>query len=102
MNPKHDEFDLPTAFTQRLRAAYSHDVEIPAAVEAAVVGVAREKFERRRRVRMMVRWGAAAASALAAAIALAVVLHRPGGTVSVPLAKGDVNGDGLVNMVDAL
>jgi hypothetical protein len=54
---------------------------------------------------MMIRWGIGAASALAAAIVMAVMLHRPGGGVvngPAVMAKGDVNGDGVVNMVDAL
>jgi hypothetical protein len=51
-------------------------------------------------MRLMVRWGTGVAAGLAAVIVLAVSIHRPAPEKA--LAKGDVNGDGAVNIVDAL
>jgi hypothetical protein len=103
MKPDADEFDLPADLARALRSAYTHPVAIPTAVDQVILAAAREKFDRRRRMRLLVRWGSGAAAAIAATIALAVILHRPPQSATAPaIAKGDVNGDGRVNMVDAM
>jgi hypothetical protein len=108
MHRDPDEFDLPHDLATALRSAYAHEVAIPPATDAAIMAAAREKFDRRRRMRLLARWGggAAAAAAIAASVVLAVMLHRPPqtGTMTSPAiaSRGDVNGDGHVNMVDAM
>ncbi len=51
-------------------------------------------------MRLMTRWGAGLAAGIAAMIVVAISLHHPAPAKS--LAKGDVNGDGTVNILDAL
>jgi hypothetical protein len=101
MSHPPDEFDLPPRLADALRAAYTHRADVPPRVDDAVLSAAREKFDRRRRLRLMARWGTGLAAGLAAVITLAVVLHRPAAPAR-SLAKGDVDADGRVNMVDAL
>ena len=101
MSHPPDEFDLPPRLADALRAAYTHRVDVSPRVDTAVLAAAREKFDRRRRLRLMARWGTGLAAGLAALITVAVILHHP----AMPLksvAKGDVDADGRVNMVDAL
>jgi hypothetical protein len=101
MSHPPDEFDLPPRLADALRAAYTHRADVPPRVDDAVLSVAREKFARRHLLRLMARWGTGLAAGLAAVIALAIVLHRPAVPVR-SLAKGDVDADGRVNMIDAL
>jgi hypothetical protein len=101
MSHPPDEFDLPPRLADALRAAYTHRADVPPRVDDAVLSVAREKFARRHLLRLMARWGTGLAAGLAAVITLAVVLHRPAAPAR-SLAKGDVDADGRVNMVDAL
>lgn len=101
MSVDPDQSDLPEPLADALRSAYAHRVEIPQRIDESVFSAARAKFDHRRRLRMLVRWGSGVAAGLAAVIALAVVLHRPTAPAKA-VAKGDVNADGQVNMVDAL
>jgi len=96
--PEHPE---PQRLADALRAAYGHRRSIPDSVDASILSTAREKFARRRRMRLTARWGSGLAAGLAAVIALAVVLHRPAAPAR-SLAKGDVDADGRVSMVDVM
>jgi hypothetical protein len=96
-----NEPDFPRPLTDALRTAYTHRPEIPSRIDTAILSAARAKSDHRRRLRLLVRWGGGIAAGLAAAIVLAVTLHRPA-TPSKPIARGDVNSDGQVNMIDAL
>ncbi|HEY7118685.1 MAG TPA: dockerin type I domain-containing protein [Tepidisphaeraceae bacterium] len=100
-NEQEEQLDLPPALVDALRAAYGRRPEIPSGVDDAILSAARDQFARRRRMRMAIRWGAAAATGLAAVLALVVFLHRPLHP-SRPIARGDINADGQLNMVDAL
>jgi hypothetical protein len=102
MSHSSDEFDLPPRLADAVRDAYTHRVAIPRRLDDALLATARAKFERRRRTRLMIRWGTGLAAGLAAAITLALVLHRPSHSPAQTLAKGDLNADGRVTMVDAL
>jgi hypothetical protein len=101
MTPEPDEFDLPQSLLDDLRWAYGRRQQIPSGVDEAVLSVARAKFDQRRRLRLIARWGTGLAAGLAAVVALAVILHRPPAPTKT-IAKGDVNADGQVNMVDVL
>jgi hypothetical protein len=90
-----DDFEFPK-LGEALQAAYSHRAEVPAAVDEAIRAAARERFDQRRRLRLMVRWGTGLAAGIAAAIVIVVSLHRP--APMQPLARGDHP----LNMVDAL
>lgn len=100
MSDSPQQTDLPPRLVQALGEAYTHRPKIPAAVEDSILAQAHEKFARRRRLRLMARWGTGLAAGLAAMIVLVVWLHHPKPTQN--FAKGDINRDGQVNMVDAL
>ncbi len=99
MNNETDEFDF-RKLSDALRDAYTHRAEIPASLDQAIYTAAQERFDRRHRLRLMARWGTGLAAGLAAVIVIVVSLNRPPASKSI--AKGDVNGDGQFNMVDAL
>jgi hypothetical protein len=100
MSEETDQFELPEPLAGALRAAYEHRVRIPASVDQAVLSAARAKFAQRRSLRLFVRWGAGIAVGIAAMIVVVVSLHHPAGNAVI--AKGDINADGNLNIVDAL
>src|SRR3954454_23618550 len=69
-----DDFDFPK-LGDSLRAAYSRRVEVPVAVDEAIRAAATERFGRRRRLRLIARWGTGLAAGVAAAIVLIITLH---------------------------
>jgi hypothetical protein len=89
-----DDFDFPK-LGKALQAAYGHRAAVPARVDEAIRAAATERFGRRRRLRLIARWGTGLAAGIAAAIVLIVTLHRP-----TPL--GPVGFDRQMTMVDAL
>jgi hypothetical protein len=89
-----DDFDFPK-LGEAMQAAYRHRANVPATVDDAIIAAARERFSRRRRLRLMARWGTGLAAGVAAAIVLIVSLHRPA-----PL--GPVGFDRQMTMIDAL
>jgi len=100
MSDSPQQTDLPPQLAQALREAYTHRSSIPAGVEDSILAQAHEKFARRRRLRLIARWGTGLAAGLAATIVLVVWLHHPKPVQN--FAKGDINRDGQVNMIDAL
>jgi hypothetical protein len=100
MTDANDQFDLPPRMVGALRDGFAHRAQIPASVDAAILDAARVRFDRRRRLRMRIRWAGGLAAGLAAVIVLAISLQRPPAAKAV--AKGDVNADGQLNIVDAL
>jgi hypothetical protein len=104
MNQDPEQLDLPPALADALRSAYSHHPDVPTEIDTAVLTASRERFGRRRRMKLMARWGTGLAAGLAAMIVIIVNVSRPGPapTPTAILARGDVNADGQVNMVDAL
>src|SRR5437764_13237536 len=100
MSNSPEQTDLPPQLALALRAAYTHGPSIPAAAEDSILAQADEKFGRRRRLRLIARWGTGLAAGLAATIVLVVWLHHP--TTTLAVAKGDINADGQINMIDAL
>jgi hypothetical protein len=90
----NDEVEFPR-LGDALRAAYTHRAAVPVSVDEAIGAAAAERFGRRRRLRLMARWGTGLAAGIAAAIVLIVSLHRPA-----PL--GPVGFDRQMTMVDAL
>src|SRR5687768_5456080 len=90
------ELDVPGALGDALRGAYRARVEIPGRVDDAVIAAARGKFDRRRRLKLLARWGAAV-SAVAAAVLVVILLLPQRDRQNVPGAvvkavKGDVDG----------
>ena len=95
MSEETNEFDLPK-LSDALRAAYTHRPVIPASVDQAILTAARARFDQRRRLRLLTRWGAGLAAAVAASIVIVISLHRPAPTT--PLARADHP----LTMIDAL
>src|SRR4051794_29938275 len=94
MSDEIDDFDFPK-LGEALRAAYGHRAAVPARGDEAIGAAAAKRFGRRRRLRLIARWGTGLAAGIAAAIVLIVTLHRP-----TPL--GPVGFDRQMTMVDAL
>lgn len=100
MSEENEQFEIPDRFVKALRDAYTHHTKVTPAADNAVLSMAHAEFSRRRRMRLVARWGTGLAAAVAAMIVIAISIHHP--TPQKSLAKGDVNGDGTVNIVDAL
>lgn len=105
-DPDEDNFNLPRTLRNALNQLHPTP-PVPAELDDRVLFVARNGFARRLRTRMILRRTAAAGGAVAAAIALffGVQAMRPvqvGAPVAASRVVGDVNGDGRVDIVDAL
>jgi hypothetical protein len=100
MSEENEQFEIPDHLASALRNAYTHQTEIPRTADNAVLSLAHAEFARRRRMRLFARWSTGLAAGIAAMVVIAISLHHPAPAKSV--AKGDVNGDGTVNIVDAL
>jgi len=99
---------IPDRLVEELRGAYRPVRPIGGGIDAAVVAMARAHLAARRRRRMVLIAGTLAA---AAGLAIAAVVAWPGsrGTRGGPITGapgrvtvGDINGDGVVDMLDAL
>jgi hypothetical protein len=101
---------LEPALESSLRGLYGGAGTLPPALDSAVMRLAGERAAIVRRKRAWYRFaGRAAAVAAAAGLALAaVIIPRIGTSPAVPAAAalaagiGDVNGDGVVDILDAL
>jgi hypothetical protein len=100
MSPESEDLDLPKPLADALRDAYTYQPEIPTRIDHSILSTGHAKFAQRRRHRLIVRWGTGVAAGLAAVITLVIIL-RPTPPAK-PIARGDINTDGQVNMVDAL
>jgi hypothetical protein len=103
--------NLPPDLADALRGAFTHRPQGPPMVDSAILFAARRKFDARRRLRMRIFWGTGVAAAVAACIMVVVMLipdKRPDGAPQAvgpetrPALKGDFNGDGKVDIVDAM
>jgi hypothetical protein len=112
MNDRDDaNFDLPRPLRDALDALHTAP-PVPLVLDDRILFAARDGFARRLRTRMILRRTAAAGGAVAAAIAVffGVQAVRTAGTspprqMAVNAAQhvvGDVNGDGRVDILDAL
>lgn len=103
----YSEVIVPQGLRDDLAALYGERVAVPAEVDAAILGMGQRRFAaRRRRRRLVVRVGQGLAAA--AAIGLVVWAVRPGAgprverVAKVAAVPGDVDGDGQVDILDAL
>ncbi len=97
-----DDFQLPDAFVRELKRQASPMVDVPQAVDEAVLASARTHLRRRRAWRAWV--ATAAAVGLAATVGIAVLAGRDdtGSRVAIEALAADVNRDQAVNILDAL
>src|SRR5688572_14012571 len=109
--PEQFDLDLPAGLTEALRGAYVHHTQVPPGVDHAILAAARERFGRRRRLKLLARWGAAVSSAAAAVLLIVWVASQRGSTVPDQLAtpipgaktlKGDIDASGRLDIVDAM
>lgn len=96
MSNETNEFDVPR-LSDALHAAYTHRPDIPASLDQAILTAARHRFNHRRRLRLLARWGTGLAAGLAAAIVLMISLHKP-----TPVAPSLARADHPLTMIDAL
>jgi hypothetical protein len=90
-----NEFDLPK-LSDALQSAYAHRPVVPPSLDQAILTAARQRFDQRRRLRLLARWGAGLAAGLAAAVALMISLHKSAPAPTIARA------DHPLTMVDAL
>ena len=99
-----DDEPLPPRLRGDLQRLWP-DVQVPPSLDSDILSRAKADYARRIRFRPVFRWVAAAA-AMAAAVTLVFVVRM---ALVAPVrhvvkqgdARGDVNGDGKVNMLDA-
>jgi len=95
------DLEIPGELRRAISGLHASPVEIPAHLDRMILSAARMRLDRRKRAVRVLRWGAAAAAAIAVlAIVRVDFFQRPGAS---PLAMvGDANGDGRVDILDAL
>ncbi len=102
-----DEARIPRRLQDDLTALYGGDVSVPAAVDEAVIDLARRRLAGRRRARLVLRMaqvGAAAAAAVGLMVWLAGVGQREAdapSSIGVVAAREDIDRNGAVNILDA-
>ena len=111
MNAEHHKLgsdgEVPAGLAGGLRALYRVPVGVEARVDEAVLAMARERAAlaagRAVAMRRMTRWGMVAAAGLAVGVFLAARMAWTGraGPTRVAIAE-DINGDGVVDILDAL
>ena len=104
---EHFDLELPAALTGALGQAYRHHPAVPPRVNDVILAAAHEKFDRRRRLKLRVRWGAAVSTAAAAAIVVVVWLlpartPTQNNQLATQTIKGDIDASGRLDIVDAM
>jgi len=105
------EPEEPKQLAEDLAALYAPDLPVPPDVDRAIIATARERFARRRRPRLVLRWAPVGALAAAAAIVLFLVptlllkprhqASRERAVTAKIAAKEDIDQDGRVDILDA-
>lgn len=103
---EQDDLELPKNLTSELWWRYCSEIQVPPEVDRAILNRAKAQMMRRGQLRPLLRvgWAAAAAIVILALLTPAIYQHfhpRPQVAV-VSRATGDVNGDGVVDVRDAL
>ena len=99
MRPDHEELQAPPRLVAALRDSCKERIFVPDAVDAAVIGRAREHLAKSARARPFLwQWAAALVLLGILAVALTSLLSSRSNAV----ARNDFNGDGKVDVLDAL
>jgi hypothetical protein len=110
-----DDLDaLPPRLAADLNAL-QRTPEVPPAVDRAIAAHARRYFTRQRSVRLWTRWGGGAAAAAVLLLGLKIAFNTPPhfqrasemaaappAAMAPPLLRGDIDHNGVVNVLDAL
>ncbi len=102
-DPIQPDPHLPSAFSADLRAAHGHHVSIPPEFDSALLAEARRRISARQPRAVWLRTfrlggaGAAVAALLVAGVYLFHAEHTPAHVA----LRGDLNGDGKVDILDA-
>ncbi len=101
-SPTNPEPRIPDSLAGDLRSVYRSNLGVPASIDSAMLDLARRRPVRRRRVQpwVLVKWAGVAAAVVAAFI-VPTHLSRNSPLPNVALHSGDVNGDGLIDILDA-
>ena len=99
MNHDADDPQLPGSLKSELFRLYRVDVRASAEVDRGVLNRARAHLARRGRLRLFIGIAGAAVAVIVVVTAI-IVQHRPARYIAA--ANGDVNGDGVVDIRDAL
>ena len=101
MQPDHDDdLQAPARLVAALKDSCKERIFVPAEVDAAVIGRAREHLDKARSARARLLWQWAAALLLLGI--LAVALTSLLSSRSHAVARNDFDGDGKVDVLDAL
>jgi Dockerin type I domain len=95
------DLELPADLRRAIGDLHSAPVEVPVHLDRMILSAARVCLDRRKRAIRVLRWGTAIAAAVVLlAIARFDIVHKPAAS---PIAMvGDANGDGHVDILDAL
>lgn len=98
--PAAEELTLPAAVAAELRSLAEPDLFVPAELDARILAASRDHLGGVRQRGVAARWliGAAAAAGLLFAAWLG---WAPPGAPPAPVARGDLDGDGRVDVLDA-
>jgi len=108
MDSDRDDLDLPKSLTNELFSVYRADVASSADVDRLVLNRAKAEFARRRRLRIWASVAAIAAVILLVISMIPAMFSTDHGSNWVGLIhnnqqlRGDVNGDGVVDIRDVL
>jgi len=91
--------DAPQRLIDDIRALYGTRIPVRIEVDEAILARVQRRFARRRRMARALRWGVAGVAA--AALVLVAVTLWPG-VRSLRAAREDIDGNGRVNILDAL
>lgn len=100
--PPNPEPRIPEALAGDLRGVYHSKIFIPSELDQAMLHLARRRPLHRRRLQpwVLVRWAGVAAAVIAAFV-VPTHLSRNSNLPTVALHSGDVNGDGIIDILDA-
>lgn len=100
--PTNPEPRIPDSLTSDLRSVYRSHVGVPASIDSAMLDLARRRPSRKRRVQpwVLVKWAGVAAAVVAAFI-VPTHLSRNSPLPTIALHSGDINGDGIIDILDA-
>jgi hypothetical protein len=92
----------PIELSAELKRIYRDDASVPVEIDRAILNRARVDLARRGRLRWLVRGGGIAAAIVILVISLSPLIRPAHRAVAMQPLRGDVNGDGVVDIRDAL